>query len=471
MATVRSLTQQLQTYVGQNRTLVLRVAVVLGVLASSGLAAILAIKSETLALLVLALPFGVMAVMFLLRWPDWGFPLVVISSLLVPFSLGTGRQTGINSTILLVVFLIGLWCLDALTRQHSVGRVRSRTFPPLIALMVVSVLSLGFGQLNWLPTAPASLNAQIGGLAIFILSPAAFLLAAHRMRDIRSLQWMLWIFIILGGLFVLGLLVPSLKRLALRTYQRAVLDAMFWTWIVAHAFSQCYLNRKLPWFWRIVFGLVAASAFYFTIVVRQSWTSGWLPAFVAVVVIVVVTRPKLILVGALLGVVAAVFQAQAVEGVLMGGDNEYSLMTRLEAWGILWEIIKLNPLLGLGPANYYWYTPLFPILGYAVSFNSHNNYVDIVAQIGLAGLACFLWFAWEMGRLVWRLRDKMPEGFPTAYMYGALGGFVATILAGMLGDWILPFVYNVGLDGFRASGLAWLFLGSVVALEHLYRVR
>lgn len=469
MATVRSLTQQLQNYVGEHRALVVRWAIVFGVVASSGLAGLLALESETAALLALALPFGLAGLMFLLRWPDWGFPLVVVSSLLVPFSIGTGRQTGINSTILFVVFLIGLWFLDALTRQHPAGRVRSRTFPPLIALMVVSVLSLGFGQLNWLPTAPASMSAQIGGLAIFILCPAAFLLAAHRLRDVRSLQWMVWIFIILGGLFVLGLLVPSLKRLAFRTYQRAVLDAMFWTWIVAHAFSQCYLNRRLPWVWRGVFGLVAASAFYFTIVLRQSWTSGWLPAFVAVVVIVVVTRPKLILVGALVGVAVLAFQSQMVESVLMGGDNEYSLMTRLEAWGILWEIIKLNPLLGLGPANYYWYTPLFPILGYAVNFNSHNNYVDIVAQIGLAGLACFIWFAWEMGRLVWRLRDKMPEGFPTAYMYGALGGFVATILAGMLGDWILPFVYNVGLEGFRASGLAWIFMGAVVALEHIYR--
>jgi O-antigen ligase len=131
------------------------------------------------------------------------------------------------------------------------------------------------------------------------------------------------------------------------------------------------------------------------------------------------------------------------------------------------EIIKTNPIWGLGFANYYWYTPLFPIRGYAVSFNSHNNYVDIVAQTGLMGLACFLWFLWEVGRLGWRLRDQVPSGFARAYVYGALGGLAGTAVAGMFGDWVLPFFYNIGMQGFRTSMLAWLFLGGLLSLEQM----
>jgi O-antigen ligase len=183
---------------------------------------------------------------------------------------------------------------------------------------------------------------------------------------------------------------------------------------------------------------------------------------------VTVVKPKWVVLGVAVAGLGLLLQPQVAQELFMGGDNEYSLMTRLEAWGILWEIIKLNPILGVGPANYYFYTPLFNILGYSVSFNSHNNYVDIVAQTGLAGLACFLWFAWELGWIIWRLRNQMPDGFPRAYVYGALGGFVATLASGMLGDWVLPFVYNVGLEGFRASGLAWMFLGAVIALQQMY---
>jgi hypothetical protein len=102
-----------------------------------------------------------------------------------------------------------------------------------------------------------------------------------------------------------------------------------------------------------------------------------------------------------------------------------------------------------------------------VQFNSHNQYVDLIAQTGLLGLVCFLWFAAAVGIVGWRLRKQVPAGFAQAYVYGALGGLVGTLAAGMLGDWVLPFFYNIGLSGFRASVLGWLFLGGLVALEQM----
>jgi hypothetical protein len=78
-----------------------------------------------------------------------------------------------------------------------------------------------------------------------------------------------------------------------------------------------------------------------------------------------------------------------------------------------------------------------------------------------------LWFAWEIGRLGWRLRDRAPHGFARAYVYGALAGLVGTLAAGMLADWLIPFVYNIGFIGFRSSLWAWMFLGGLVAIEQM----
>ena len=133
------------------------------------------------------------------------------------------------------------------------------------------------------------------------------------------------------------------------------------------------------------------------------------------------------------------------------------------------EIVKVNPILGLGPANYYWYTPLFPIRGYAVQFNSHNQFVDLVAQVGLVGLACFLWFIFEITLIGWYLRNRVPDGFARGYVYACLGGLAGTMVAAMFGDWVLPFVYNVGFVGFRASIYAWVFLGGLVAIEQMVK--
>ena len=95
--------------------------------------------------------------------------------------------------------------------------------------------------------------------------------------------------------------------------------------------------------------------------------------------------------------------------------------------------------------------------------------MDIIAQIGILGLACLLWFMWEVGRLGWELRNAVPEGFSYAFVIGALGGLIGTLVSGMLGDWFLPFVYNIGLDGTRSSLFAWLFLGGLVAIAQNYK--
>jgi O-antigen ligase len=208
---------------------------------------------------------------------------------------------------------------------------------------------------------------------------------------------------------------------------------------------------------------------------NYTWTSGWLPGVAGALVILILSRPRLGIFSGLLAGGVFIFANGQASQFIMQGDNEYSLMTRIDAWQILGKMLATSPILGFGPANYYWYTPLFPIRGYSVVFNSHNNYMDLLAQVGIIGLVCFLWFAGALGWLGWQLRSRLPEGFQKAYVIGALGGLAGTLAAMMLGDWVIPFVYNVGFTGFRASLLGWMFLGGMVAIyfmnQHIEEVR
>jgi O-antigen ligase len=200
------------------------------------------------------------------------------------------------------------------------------------------------------------------------------------------------------------------------------------------------------------------------------WISGWLPSMIVVVTVILLGRPDWGLFAVAISSVVLLFNTDIITRITNEGDNTYSTITRLEAWRIMAEIIKANPVFGLGMANYYFYTPLFPILGYRISFNSHNNYIDIIAQTGLVGLFCFLWFFAELGLLGLYMRTRVPEGFPRAYVIGALGGLAGTIILGLLGDWVIPFIYNIGLEGFRASMFIFLFLGGLVAVARLYQI-
>jgi O-antigen ligase len=237
---------------------------------------------------------------------------------------------------------------------------------------------------------------------------------------------------------------------------------IFYVCLVAMAFSQAMLNTDLHPVWRLVLGGVVLITLYVLFVLKFSDKSGWISAFVCIAAIITARSWR----AGLALIPIAALSAFYLWARLVAVD-EYSISTRFDAWSILAQIVKISPFLGLGFANYYWYTPLFPIRGYAVSFNSHNNYVDIVAQMGLVGLVCYLWLLWEIGRLGWGLRNQAPAGFAQAYVYGALGVLAAMIVAGMLGDWVLPFFYNVGLNGFRSSMFGWLFVGGLVSIQQM----
>jgi hypothetical protein len=166
-------------------------------------------------------------------------------------------------------------------------------------------------------------------------------------------------------------------------------------------------------------------------------------------------------------VIAGVFGALSLIPQVLETED-YSLSTRLEILPIFWEILQANPVFGTGFANYHFITPLFSLRGFYNEFNSHNNYVDIAVQTGLLGLLCFFWFFGKVGLLGWGLRDRVSGGFAKAYVNGALGGLVGMVILGALGDWVLPFVYNIGLSGFRVSVMGWLFLGGLVVLEQVF---
>src|SRR5207248_2557747 len=89
------------------------------------------------------------------------------------------------------------------------------------------------------------------------------------------------------------------------------------------------------------------------------------------------------------------------------------------------------------------------------------------AQMGIVGIASFFWFMLTLGYIGWRIRRRVPEGFARAYVYGAIGGLAGTLVAAFLGDWVLPFVYNIGMAGFRASVLGWIFLAGLVVVEQV----
>ncbi len=199
---------------------------------------------------------GVGALMIFLRWPAAGLITLLLSALMLPSPYLPG---GLNLPVLLLLVLVLLWIADMVILRQELQILHSRPLRPLLVFMGITLLSFVMGQLPWFSNAThAPLSAQFGGLLIFLLSAGAFLLAAHQLHDLRWLRWLTWLFVLVGWLHVAGWFIPGVGGITSRLIRHGVIDnGIYWTWLVALAFSQAWLNRDLPIFWRVVFGFIA----------------------------------------------------------------------------------------------------------------------------------------------------------------------------------------------------------------------
>jgi hypothetical protein len=356
-------------------------------------------------------------------------------------------------------------------QKRKITLVASRPILPLLLFAGVAVLAFVLGtQPLYVFAQGAPVRAQIGGLMVFVLSAGVFLVMSHQIRELRWLELIVWLFVLLGTVYVIGQFIPVWGNVVGPLFRQRIslgaVGSLFWVWLTAMSLSQGMFNTRLHLVWRILF-LGIALATLGVGLVRRDWSSGYIPTVAVIGALVCLRSWQLGLAGIAAGAIYVFVLDPGIITSRLMAEN-YSIYTRGIAWQILLsQVIEISPLLGLGPANYYWYTRLFPILGYYVSFNSHNQYVDIVMQTGLLGLLFFFWFIVAAMWLGLELRRRAPEGFARAYVYGALGGLAGTLVSGMLGDWLLPFVYNIGLSGVRASVFGWIFLGGLIAVEQL----
>lgn len=460
----QNLFQKVTGYIRSHPQRVIELLVVVGVLIASFL--LVQILPAKYLMFPVILVLGVAALIIYLRTPQLGILALVVASLAISFEIGTSTSTGINLAVLLLPMLFGLWFADRMIRKRHIQFVMSRPVYPMIVFAVICVISFGIGQLPWFVYAKAApITGQVAGLAIFLLSVVAFLLVANVITDLTWLKHMTWAFVIIGAFYFSTRLFPQTEAVFIEIFPRGIGGSLLWVWLVAVAMSQAWINRELSLTKRLALTVLTGFLLYVGVIQSYDWKSGWIPQLTAVWIIIFFLHPRL----ALLMALGALILLRDLPAQVIASD-EYSYSTRVVAWEIIWkELIRVNPLFGLGPANYYYYTPLFPIMGYNVQFNSHNNYVDIIAQVGLLGMAAFLWFVVEIGALGLRLRKKFDHtfGFTHAYVIGTLAGLGGSLVAGVLGDWFIPFVYNIGVRGFRSSVIAFLFLGGLVVIEQI----
>lgn len=413
---------------------------------------------------------GIAAVPFLWHHPQLSMAFALAAILWFPWSIGTGTYTVIPAGVALWAALILAWLARSiLARTWILPR-------PLVATAVgvfagSALLSIVAGNLPWSYFAErASPASQFGGLFIFLVSVSTLTFVGAQLPDFGSLRRGTMLFAVLALPFALSRLLPFVGGSAplLDVFGGSVLGSQFWIWWLVIVSSQALFNQDLSPSKRVLILVVGVLPLYGSIVYNRDWASGWLPPLIALITLITLRSTRL---AAVIAAIGLLFSATLLSGLAatIVNDDLYSAVTREAAARILLEnVIPLSPVFGLGPSNYYFYTPLFPIMGYAVRFNSHNNYLDILAQTGIVGLTAFGWLFLMLAITGMRLRNRV-HGFSRGYVNACLAGISGMLAAGFLGDWVVPFAYNIRIEGLRASLLGWIALGGMIALERFHR--
>lgn len=414
-----------------------------------------------------------------LLWQRLGMVLTffVAFSAFINRGIGAGNpDTFLSATMIVFSAAFFLWIVKLFVLPDQ--RITpSELNVPLIAFTVAILFSwvAGYMAVDWRVNLPRDIIlVQIGQFLLYFVSFTTFWLAANNRMSEQTLQ--LWVICtILVGAFVFTLQIRQ-GFTGGRLFSGARGAILMWP--VVFYVAQLLFNPKLkPPYRGLAIVFLAAWAIWSMTVVFE-WKSGWVPACIAIFIMVWIKNWR---VAALLTLVGAItFGALYMTSSVI---FERALVRETASFGrpIIWyDVMRLtsrSPLFGLGIATYefFWLDPTFVAesIDYfdwadprRFSPPSHSMLIDIIAQTGIFGTVMFLWLTAAAFRLCYRAIRWFPPGFMRAYAIAVSAGFVAIWISSVaFGDWLLPFVYNINLRGFQHSMYSWLFLGSLAALD------
>lgn len=432
-------------------------------------------ESRMLAIYLISVPLFLVATLWVVsEKPNAVLLILIFAAFLVPLEVSASESVDINSVILILPLLCGLWIIRSLLTGDGVT-IDKPTMRPMLVFLIIAGISWLYGLAAWQSIFPKPDNLlfiQFGQWAIFALSFLGYFLAAQ--QSITGIRWFIWAFLIFSALILIGRYggpLGFIPRALVSPVAQG--NGVIYVWFTAIAGSQALFNSQLSKSLRRILIIAAISVPLFGFVFNSNWATSWLPPLVVLLSLIFFRSRRT----AIALLVALVMVALLFSGILLSIfdwnlEKQYSIGGRFILWEAVLRLAVKEPILGLGLTTYHQYYKHIPLLTdvgawYRPNVNSHNLYVDIFAQMGAVGLVVFAWLIIEIGRLLLKSFRVFESGFEKAFVVGCIAGGIGILAASVMVEWLLPFVYNVGFKGLRFTVFNWIFLGGLVAIWKL----
>ena len=371
-------------------------------------------------------------------------------------------KAGLMPSEVLLAFLAALWIGRAVL-TGGFKLVKSELNLPLVALAVVSFASLVVNNVM-IGTREVffhqMLLTQVAEVGLLGLSICAFFLSANAFKDRK------WIARIFVPVVLLGCYDAAHHILGFEYPIQMVWGKFLLAAAIALIYARLLFDELEP-SKAVGFGLLLVVLLYGAYK-DLSWVSGWIAA-AGVVLTISYYRSKALAVILIVLVIVALFVYPGIyhsvhQESYMGGDFD-----RFIIWQDAFRMFAaVNPFLGIGPGNYYPYVYYYSTIwfGKRTYTTAHSNYVQMASELGLVGLAVFLWVIVSAIRTGNNAVQKSP---PDMRWLGiaATAIFSAIAVASIFGDYLFPSRGNNGIINFGTTVYTWLILGAAVAASNL----
>lgn len=379
----------------------------------------------------------------------------VVSPLIATGLVAPGGSTFLYWPLLVAPLLLPSVLIAVLLKRDRLGA---------LGLWLLALLTIGLVSLVRQPRTAEAPYAW-GILLIVALAALAPAVTQLRARDAARYARLLWI-VVLGesALVTISFCLSGSPLVRYPHYTSTLTHGFLAAFLVvgiALGTSELWSQSLRRRIWAAAGLLLVGFA-----LLLSSSRAGIAGGFAAFGVTALLTRPRLLWVPATLllaiagGIIASGVNAHPwLERMLyLSCQAEITeTMTRVHLTQQAWAIFREYPVFGAGPGGFGTLAHFVNYLGQPIH-SAHNNYLQIAAELGAAGLAAFLLLLATAARQCLKLARaaRRSDRRLGAAVAGALAGVALMSIAG---DFMIPTITNDGLNGTRAAVVLWSLLG------------
>lgn len=424
---------------------------------------------------------GALIILFLAQ-ADFALPLYILVA--APTTILSASGSGILSRLyigdLLFALIVGLWLLREFSFENKTGPMRREKLIliPLVFLAIIGFISIVSSHLFPDPhvtyafihsDAPLLLVNTVEMLLLISL-PLCIVIVPAMVQTLKDARLMKGAYLVIGLPYAMGTIFAGPLHLyskdVILGVQRpevfgttssglGLLNVLF----ACLAFSQMLYAREDRT--RLVLGLL--TSIYIAGVIMSFGRESWIGLLLAVWVILWFRFKNPL--AFLLPLVILPLLFLFLPGIFNFFDpTKVYGADRVNIWQDAIAIWQRSPYLGVGAGNFQFFDLAY---GTEVVGVAHNQFLSVLAEMGVQGLVCLLLTIIMIGRAAFKQFNTAKSGPGKAVSLAYLGYFAALLFATFFTDSFLPSTAAGGGTGaFIGASYSWLFLGLVLSIPN-----